>query len=333
MNRKEFMNEVERLSIQVYLYQGDEAIEDYSRFKAHDLVPAKFDDFDYDDKGTRKNIVIEFPVSWGDYGGTTTDRSNYEVISEALSVVPLFSLEKRTGFYVWYSGHNGHSCFVVPWVLDTKYLDEALDFLTRVNYGEVLDEEHLSNLEQEIVEEDWEYWIKGEVEEVIEAIATEDFVGKWVDNDELYNAWFETFNKGEGEVIFENAVSCFIQDVEGITAKFVGDAFKLHDEFDHFTLVGIKSEGIEQKRDIKTVNKVMEILDRLNINNWSDLKDLEEKLDILNEVGCDDSDELKAYTASSQGVYQEYDNLYRDERELLVARFPHLQKELELMVR
>jgi len=137
--------------------------------------------------------LVEIPFTmYSDYSGSTVERSNCEVFLERFGKTP--------GVWPVYGGYG--TCGVV--VLVEKRADEEIkEVLDALEDYPLIDEEHMSNLELEIEDEDWDSWIKQDLRRMLGDCAPED-------DDELYQQFMRAMDKTNTYFVHEDAVSAYV---------------------------------------------------------------------------------------------------------------------------
>ena len=112
------------------------------------------------------SIVIVPYTSWGDYYGSTAERSNQAY------------LEKEWDWAYVVRGDYGSRAIAVDLSsITTEQQDELDDVIRSLNDYPVLDDDLLSEVEMELEQEDWDSWIEKDIRRELDRI---DF-----DNDDL----------------------------------------------------------------------------------------------------------------------------------------------------
>lgn len=146
--------------------------------------------------------------SYSDYSGSTVERSNAEVLMNRYG--HMNCVVRQTGGY-------GTTAFVIVpgraiWD-DADELNELIEDLDCIANYFILDEEHLSALEAEVLEGNWESWIRADLERELERETGLDDIDLTIDV--LYELLEHT-----GEVpIFENPNTVYV-DIKRITTGY-----------------------------------------------------------------------------------------------------------------
>ena len=107
--------------------------------------------------------VAMFPyTSWGDYVGSTVERSNFDAIKEHFTTKDEDGADVVPAWLFEVSGGYGSSALCINLVAldecDDETTDELEEVLEGLNNYCVFDESHMSNLESELEFEDWCDW-------------------------------------------------------------------------------------------------------------------------------------------------------------------------------
>lgn len=104
-----------------------------------DLKPTK-------QTGCHNNLVVEIKLTaFGDYNGTTIERSNFEVMWEEWG--------KRQGVLTANFAFNATSIFIAPAFVNAKYHEDLIDLVENFETSDRIDEQHFLDLESRLVEE------------------------------------------------------------------------------------------------------------------------------------------------------------------------------------
>ena len=145
---------------------------------------------------------LEVPQTmYSDYSGSTVDRANCNTFLKRFGALE--------GVYEVYGGYCTRGVLIKYELYNTNAkIKELIDGLEKYP---VFDNDELILVEDEIEKEAWESWIKGDLIRALEKR------GKIYPGEEsaLLNKFYETCDEISEYVIFENAVSCWI-DVEKI---------------------------------------------------------------------------------------------------------------------
>jgi len=145
---------------------------------------------------------IEVPqCTYSDYSGSTIDRANCNWFLKSYG-----ELSVTWEFFGYYSTRG--VLIEYKFYMENKEIRELIDGLEKYP---IFDDDSLVELEHEIEEEDWEQWIK---DDLIRALEKRN---KDYPHEEclLKNKFYETSDEIGEYIIFEDAVSCWI-DVEKI---------------------------------------------------------------------------------------------------------------------
>jgi hypothetical protein len=149
---------------------------------------------------------IEFPqCTYSDYSGYTMQRANTDTI--------LKKFKDLEGVYEIWGGH-GTRGVIITYAL---YLEneEIQNIITDLENYPVIDDDARAKLEEEIEDESWDTWIK---DSLISELDKAD-IEYPEDNDELVKKFYTVINDADIEIIFEDAVSCYI-DIEKVVANW-----------------------------------------------------------------------------------------------------------------
>ena len=100
-------------------------------------------------------IIIIPHTSWGDYLGSINDRSNHECLMK--------EWKDWDGVYDVQDDYNSHMVAVYMNGLTHKQRDIVTDTIRALSDYPVYNDEHVSALELQVEEEDWDSWILGDV--------------------------------------------------------------------------------------------------------------------------------------------------------------------------
>jgi len=142
---------------------------------------------------------LELPFStWGNYGGSTVSRSNFNWWIENKK-------ESRGRLWVEINGgYNSHGILIKLSELsneDKENIEQLFDY-------PLFDDEYLSNLEYEILEESIPDWILNEVKS-----SDSDYFDQFND-EQIISAIWQVWGEGSVYFIFEDAVSCWVRSEE-----------------------------------------------------------------------------------------------------------------------
>jgi len=151
--------------------------------------------------------------TWGDYSGSTGERSNYRV----------FLAEFGSSGWVWehLGSHGYHSLYVHRAFYDGC---EALrEMCAKLSEYPILDESDMSDLEREIEEESWGAYGRSDWSRALEKRAGE--LGLELPEDlsdsALDEAWCEVRAGGDGgEVEFETAIDAYFRINEVVFGRY-----------------------------------------------------------------------------------------------------------------
>ncbi len=129
--------------------------------------------------------IVSRYCQWGDYGGSTCERSNYEVFCESFES----DRYRADGRPNWVEIHGGHgSCGIavaVSWYLSEEGR-EVRDFLDGLHEYPLADEEHHSELEMRLQQESWDEWA---CSDLLRELATHTGNTGWLERPELAEAF------------------------------------------------------------------------------------------------------------------------------------------------
>ena len=155
-----------------------------------------------DIKSDLKGKFIEVPFcTYSDYSGSTVERSNCRTF--------LRTFEEFSEVSLWeiYGGYGTTGILITVELYESnEEIQETIQAL--FNYP-LIDEEDMSELENEIENEDWNFWIKSELMDELEKQGIE------YDEETLWDAFNQNCAAQNVYPTFEDAVSCWY-DLEDI---------------------------------------------------------------------------------------------------------------------
>ena len=123
-------------------------------------------------------VGLDFTLS-GDYVGSTVEKSNRRYITETFESIEKYSEETDEDFKPWFDGEHwvelclghGAACVFIRSDLSIDSVPtDLISVIENINDYYVIDEDVMSEVEQEIIEESWQYY-SGELESAAEKAA------------------------------------------------------------------------------------------------------------------------------------------------------------------
>jgi hypothetical protein len=143
---------------------------------------------------------IEVPFcTWSDYSGSTVERSNSRVLLEQLKT------KQSGGFWPLYGGYNTQGMLVSIALLESD--EDLQDTIAGLFDYPCIDDEDMSELENEIENEDWDSWIKDDLKRALDAAGIE----YPEDDEELCKHFNQVVGNNDIYYIHEDAVSAWIE--------------------------------------------------------------------------------------------------------------------------
>lgn len=186
---------------------------------ARDLLSIPYLTVDLDDRWSDPPVIVLPYTTWGDYIGSTVERSNHDAILEDFA-------DEVTSEYL---GHGGYRLTVEA---DGEISEALYEVVVELGQYPLYDENHYSLLECEIESEDWTAWGRAELRDGIVKRVVESYEGDadieghveaHFTDEALDSAYWEAANYGTVLWEREGATGGYFRDLDSLAETLAED--------------------------------------------------------------------------------------------------------------